>query len=60
MAENQSREPNTWFAVLRAAHEANDRDLAAMARRELDSLGYRVTVRRDAPPMRQEPPPCRK
>jgi hypothetical protein len=40
-------DPNTWFAVLRAAREAGDRDLQAMARRELDSMGYRVVIRRD-------------
>ncbi len=48
MSENHSNEPNTWFAVLRAARESGDRGLEAMARRELEALGYHVTVRRHA------------
>lgn len=42
----QSDPARTWFDVLRAARAAGDRDLEAMARRELDRLGIRVTIRK--------------
>lgn len=43
---NTGPDPNIWFAVLRAAIEAGDRQLAAMARTELAAAGYRVRVSR--------------
>lgn len=55
MAGNSTQsDATTWFSVLRAARESGDRDLESMARRELDALGYRVVVRRDAHEKRQE------
>jgi hypothetical protein len=42
----QSDPVATWFAVMRAATRSGDRSLAAMARRELEKLGYRIIVSR--------------
>ncbi len=41
-----SIEANTWFAVLKAARESGDRNLESTARRELEAVGYHVTIRR--------------
>jgi len=57
MAEKQSHEPTTWFAVLRAAREARDRDLETLARRELEALGYRVSITRQRERPREEVSP---
>jgi len=43
-----ARDATTWFSVFRAAAKSGDRDLQAIARRELEALGYRVAVRRPA------------
>jgi hypothetical protein len=52
---HQYRQPDsiTWFAVLTAARAAKDRNLEAMARKELEVAGYRVTVHRDADRQRE-------
>lgn len=42
----QSDTAATWFVVLRASRESGDRELEALARKELEGLGYRVTIRR--------------
>jgi len=42
-------EASTWFAVLWAARESGDRDLERMARRELETLGYRVVFQQPKP-----------
>jgi len=41
---------NTWFAVLRSAKAAGDRELERMAREQLEALGYRVVFQRPKPP----------
>ncbi len=44
--EKTTNDPaRTWFDVLRAANASGDRGLVAMARRELERLGIRVTIR---------------
>ena len=48
VSENPS-DANTWFAVLRAAKAAGDRDLERMAREQLEALGYRVVFQRPKP-----------
>ena len=40
----------TWFGVLRAARTSGDRELEAMARRELERMGIRVTIRKGQKP----------
>ena len=47
--EPDDRDPVLWFAVLRRASEAQDRDLAAAARDALRRLGYSVSIARDQP-----------
>jgi len=34
----------TWFEVFRAAERTGDRELAQLARKQLEELGYRVAV----------------
>ena len=53
MSENGSN-ANTWFAVLRAARAAGDRDLERMARQQLETLGYRVVFQRPKPQPRAQ------
>ncbi len=42
--------PLAWFATLLTASEDVDRDRAALSRRELDRLGWRVSPRRAPTP----------
>jgi hypothetical protein len=39
-------DPMVWFAVLGRARQTGDRELESVARREMERLGYRVTLRR--------------
>ncbi len=48
MGKTHSDPARTWFDVLRAAKASGDRDLEAMARRELERLGIRVSIRQPA------------
>jgi len=48
VSDNRSN-ANTWFAVLRAAKAAGDRDVERMAREQLETLGYRVVFQRPKP-----------
>jgi hypothetical protein len=50
MGTTQSDPARTWFDVLRAAKASGDRQLEGMARRELEQMGIRVSIRQQPAP----------